>query len=78
MSETVTLREITPDNEAAVRALAAVYGQGLFAPAREAARPSLQVSLRRPGAQASERIRNREPPRKRRRAVAITEITCVK
>jgi hypothetical protein len=30
MSESVTLREITPDNEAAVRALAAPYGQKLF------------------------------------------------
>ena len=30
MSETVTLREITPDNEAAVRALAAVYGRQRF------------------------------------------------
>jgi diamine N-acetyltransferase len=28
--EPVTLREITPDNEAAVRALAAEYGQALF------------------------------------------------
>ena len=30
MSETVTLREITPDNEAAVRSLAAAYGRDLF------------------------------------------------
>jgi diamine N-acetyltransferase len=30
MSETVTLREVTPDNEATVRALAAPYGQDLF------------------------------------------------
>lgn len=28
--DSVTLREITPDNEAAVRALAAEYGHGLF------------------------------------------------
>ena len=30
MSETVTLREITPDNEATVRALAVAPGQELF------------------------------------------------
>jgi diamine N-acetyltransferase len=30
MPETVTLREITPDNEAAVRSLAAAYGRDLF------------------------------------------------
>jgi diamine N-acetyltransferase len=30
MSQTVTLRETSPENEAAVRALTAVYGRGLF------------------------------------------------
>ncbi len=30
ISETATLREITPDNEAAVRTLSAAYGQELF------------------------------------------------